>query len=66
MAGNALWVAASLALLLGPAAPNALGVAFVLLQAAAVAGLAWVEAVALRAGAARPAWTGAARTGGPR
>lgn len=64
--GNALWVAASLALLLGPVAPNALGVAFVLLQAAAVAGLAWVEALALRGGAARPAWGRAARAGGAR
>lgn len=51
--GNAGWVAASLLLLAaGPlagwATPNALGVAFVLVQALAVAGLALLERAAAR------------------
>lgn len=54
IAGNAAWVAGSLALLLpGWLAPTASGVAFVLVQALAVAVLAWLEFGALRA-AARP------------
>jgi hypothetical protein len=48
--GNCAWVAASLGLLVsGFVAPNALGTAFVLAQAAVVAGFAWAEATALRA-----------------
>lgn len=47
--GNALWVAASLALMLGGwIAPNALGYAFIGAQAAAVAVLAALEYGALR------------------
>lgn len=50
VAGNGLWVAASLALpLSGAIAPNGLGWAFLLVQAAAVALLALLEL-----GAARP------------
>ena len=46
---NALWVVASVALLLsGAVAPTGLGEAFVLAQAAVVAALAWLEYVALR------------------
>jgi hypothetical protein len=46
---NALWVAASVALLpWGLVAPTALGEAFVLAQAAVVAALAWLEHAALR------------------
>jgi hypothetical protein len=49
IAGNGAWVAASvLVLLAGVLRPSALGYAFVLGQAAAVAVLAEVEAVALR------------------
>lgn len=47
--GNALWVAGSLLLLLGPwITPNALGAGFIVVQAAAVAALAWFEHAALR------------------
>ena len=47
--GNALWVAASAFLLVsGWITPNALGIAFIAGQALAVAGLAWLEHVALR------------------
>ena len=47
--GNALWVVASVALLLsGRVAPTALGEAFVLAQAAVVATLAWAEHGVLR------------------
>ena len=47
--GNALWVAASVVLLgSGWIAPNALGIAFIAGQAFAVAGLAWLQHVALR------------------
>jgi hypothetical protein len=47
--GNVLWVAASLALLAGTSiAPNSLGVAFIAVQAMAVAGLAVLEFVASR------------------
>lgn len=46
--GNILWVAASVLLLAGSwVAPNAAGVGFVLVQAAAVAVLAWLEHTAL-------------------
>jgi hypothetical protein len=49
VAGNAAWVAASLWLILGGAiAPNAFGIAFVLVQAAAVALLAELEYFGLR------------------
>ncbi len=42
--GNVAWVAASLVLpVAGVIAPNALGWAFLLLQATAVAGLSWLE-----------------------
>lgn len=47
VAGNALWVLASLAVL-ALLTPTTLGFAFVLVQAAAVAGITVVEAVALR------------------
>ena len=51
--GNLAWVAASLlVLILGVGAPTGLGVAFVLVQAAAVTVLAVLEARALRAGPA--------------
>ena len=46
--GNALWVAGSLALALGLIAPNALGLAFILTQAAVVAVFAWAERAAFR------------------
>jgi hypothetical protein len=47
--GNLLWIAASIALLVGGwVAPNALGTAFVLAQAIAVAALAMLEYLALR------------------
>jgi len=47
--GNAAWAAASLAVLLpGVTAPNGMGVALVLAQAAAVAALALIEGAALR------------------
>jgi hypothetical protein len=50
IAGNALWVAGSVLLLLAPwIAPNALGVGFVLAQALAVAALAVLERAALHA-----------------
>lgn len=51
---NWAWVAASLGILtFAPIAPNALGIAFILAQAAAVAGFAVLEGLALRgAGAA--------------
>lgn len=52
VAGNILWVAASLALLGGGwIAPNALGIAFVLVQATAVTVLAALEYSAMRQGA---------------
>jgi len=55
VAGNVAWVATSLALLAsGWGAPNGLGVAFVLVQALAVAGLALLEFAALRRTAPRP------------
>ena len=55
VAGNAAWVAASLALLAsGWVAPNGLGVAFVLVQALAVAGLTLLELAALRVAGLRP------------
>lgn len=63
VAGNALWVVASLALpLTGLVDPNALGWAFLLIQALVVAGLAWLEHAATPAGTARahPAGQGAA------
>lgn len=41
--GNVLWVVASLALLSGIIAPNALGVIFILAQAVVVGVLAWLE-----------------------
>jgi hypothetical protein len=51
--GNVLWVAASLLLLVsGWIAPNALGLAFVIAQAVAVAALALLELGALRQPAA--------------
>jgi hypothetical protein len=60
VAGNALWVAASVALLVGPwISPNALGHALIGGQAAAVAVVATLELSALRgtraAGVANPA-----------
>lgn len=46
---NWLWVAASVGILaFAPIAPNALGVAFIVAQAAAVAGFALLEGLALR------------------
>ncbi len=46
---NWLWVAASAGILaFAPIAPNALGVAFIVAQAAAVAGFALLEGLALR------------------
>jgi len=46
---NALWVAASIALLVAaPVSPNALGIAFVLAQAGAVALFAILQGAALR------------------
>lgn len=51
--GNVLWVAASVALLAGLVAPNALGVVFVLGQAAFVAVMARLEQLALRADCAQ-------------
>jgi hypothetical protein len=60
IAGNVLWVAASLWLAFaGPIAPNAIGTAFILVQAAAVALLAELEFFGLRrlspiGGTARP------------
>lgn len=46
---NWAWVAASLGILaFAPIAPNALGIAFILAQAAAVAGFAVIEGLALR------------------
>jgi hypothetical protein len=53
--GNVLWVAASLALLLGVIAPNPIGVAFIVVQALAVSALTWLEVVGLRPGLSRPA-----------
>jgi hypothetical protein len=47
VAGNAAWVAASVAVLL-VASPTALGYAFVIAQALAVAVLAWLEALGIR------------------
>jgi hypothetical protein len=47
--GNTVWVVASVVLLAsGWIAPNGLGIAFIAGQALAVAGLAWLEHVALR------------------
>lgn len=55
IAGNGAWVLASLLLLAsGWIAPNGLGVAFVLLQAVAVAALALLELAALRRTTPRP------------
>jgi hypothetical protein len=55
VAGNAAWVIASLALLItGWAAPNGLGVTFILIQALAVAALALLEFAALRRSVSRP------------
>ena len=49
IAANVAWVLASLALLAGPwVEPTAIGTAFVAVQAAAVAGIAILEAHALR------------------
>ncbi|CAA9318053.1 MAG: hypothetical protein AVDCRST_MAG90-858 [uncultured Microvirga sp.] len=47
--GNVLWVGASLLVLAGASGANALGVAFVLAQAAVVAVFAWCEAAGGRA-----------------
>jgi hypothetical protein len=47
VAGNAAWVAASVAVLL-VASPTALGYAFVIAQALAVAVLAWLESLGIR------------------
>ncbi|WPZ35292.1 hypothetical protein T8K17_03910 [Thalassobaculum sp. OXR-137] len=47
--GNAAWVAGSLALVGGAISPNLLGAAFILVQAAAVCGLTWLELTAYRA-----------------
>jgi hypothetical protein len=56
VAGNALWVLASLGLLIsGWVAPNALGIAFVVFQAAGVAILASLESFGLKQSAALPA-----------
>jgi len=52
--GNALWVAASFALL-GVIGPNPIGVAFIVVQALAVAALTWLEVVAHRPGPSRSA-----------
>jgi hypothetical protein len=43
IAGNVVWVAASIALLAVLIAPNFWGVAFIVVQAVAVAALAWLE-----------------------
>lgn len=49
IAGNALWTLGSVALLLsGPVAPNALGIAFVLVQATAVGIFAELQFIGLR------------------
>jgi hypothetical protein len=51
VAANALWVGASVLLLMGPwLAPTALGLAFVLAQAAAVALFAELQVMGLRRG----------------
>ncbi|WP_372617659.1 hypothetical protein [Falsiroseomonas sp.] len=59
IAVNLVWVADSLLLLAGAGlfglAPSGLGIAFVLAQAAAVLGLAGLQATALRRAEARPA-----------
>ena len=53
VAANALWVVASVALLMsGQVSPTAIGIAFVLIQAVAVAALADVQFLALRRTAA--------------
>lgn len=48
--GNVAWVVASLALLVGFIAPNALGVAFILAQAIVVGVFAWLEFKAHQSG----------------
>jgi len=61
VAGNVLWVAGSLILLVpGVSGANELGIAFVLAQALIVAALAWFELVALRHGPQRNAARSAA------
>ena len=55
VAANAAWVAASLLLIVGEwARPNPLGIAFVLAQAVAVAGLAALQGFGLRRGRLAP------------
>jgi hypothetical protein len=53
--GNALWVAASFALLIGLIEPNLIGVALIVAQALAVAALTWLEVVALLPGQSQSA-----------
>jgi hypothetical protein len=53
IAGNAAWIVASFAIF-ALIAPNALGAAFILAQAAVVAVLTWLEGAALRGGVSRP------------
>lgn len=53
VAGNVLWVIGSAALLLGLIPVNGYGAAFILIQAVAVAVLAWLEQIQLRS-AIRP------------
>ncbi|WP_308365818.1 MULTISPECIES: hypothetical protein [unclassified Microbulbifer] len=48
IAGNGLWVAGSLALISGLISVNIFGIAFIGIQALAVAALAWLEFVALK------------------
>ncbi|MFW5418168.1 hypothetical protein J0910_16270 [Nocardiopsis sp. CNT-189] len=56
VAANAVWVAAALVLAVsGAFGATALGIAFVLVQAAAVAVIAWGEAAALRGAGPAPA-----------
>ena len=63
VAGNALWVVASVALLLSDAvAPTRLGVLFVLAQAAAVAVFAWLEHAGVRQAAVPPLYPTTLRT----
>lgn len=55
VSGNALWAAASFALLMGVIAPNPIGVAFIVVQALAVGALTWLEVLGLRPGLPRSA-----------
>lgn len=62
VAGNVLWVGGSLWVLAsGWVLPNALGQAFVAVQAVAVAVLAWLEGAAAQGGSRRAALAGSSR-----